>query len=336
MNKKNKTSTIYYVVISILLCIFLWYSLQKHQCSSLLDITDIDSELVGRKPDIHVRDVTIEWFFSKKPMDMRKASLFENLKIDAAKVYSLLTATRWLLGSCEIVQNNGANGLKREWKGDIPENINGDIFIPVSAANGDEKHLGLLLHRIIPLAIYKVIYKTILENKGIEQAEKVKLKWVNDVLVNGKKICGFKPDDFGSTDKVISFQFGVNVNMPEKELEKIDQPATSLSVECGKHINHEDILKEIVIEIVKLFQFYKENLDGLDKDFSSKMAFIGEEVIVYDYDGPGTKLEGILYKVSGGKVFIVNPKTKEMTFVLPGQGLLKSKKLMKEKSEKLK
>ncbi|MDR0677953.1 MAG: hypothetical protein LBF44_00260 [Holosporaceae bacterium] len=287
------------------------------------------AKIVEKKPSIVVGDVVVEWFSSKISMDLRQASIFQILGYHSDNIYNLLEPNRWFVGSCEIVKNNGANGLDREWKGDIPENINADIFIPASVVDGDAEYLSVLLHRIIPLAIYEVIHKEIEKERGKPHADLVKLKWANDVLVNGKKICGIKPDDFGTNDKVVSYQFGINVNMSEKDLAKIDQPATSLSVECGKHIDPDRILREIVLEIVKLMQRYKENLNDLDNDFSSKMAFLGEEVVVYDYV-PGKNIEGVLEGVSGGRLYLRNPQTGQTFCILPGYGLLRSKKLMEE------
>jgi fructosamine-3-kinase len=158
------------------------------------------------------------------------------------------------------------------------------------------------------------------------RAEDVSIKWVNDILVNNKKIGGVKPNDIDSTSEIVSYQFAINVNMPQEYLAQIDQPATSLSVECGKFLDHERILREVVVEIVKLLKQYKNKKDipSLDREFSSHMAFIGEDVIVYDYV-PGKNIEGILEKIENGKLYIRtgNGATFE---IRPGSGLLRGKK----------
>jgi hypothetical protein len=40
---------------------------------------------------------------------------------------------------------------------------------------------------------------------------------------------------------------------------------------------------------------------------------------------PGKNMEGILKKVSGGKLYIKNPKTGETSVIFPGYGQLRSK-----------
>ncbi|MDR0555605.1 MAG: hypothetical protein LBG20_01165 [Holosporaceae bacterium] len=79
-----------------------------------------------------------------------------------------------------------------------------NIFIPTLVVDGNAKHLRILLQKIIPITVYTVVQKELVV--AGKAAESVLLKWVNDVLVDGKKICGIKPDDLGSNDKVISFQ----------------------------------------------------------------------------------------------------------------------------------
>lgn len=296
----------------------------ENKKSLIFNEDHLDFNIVGRKSNIYADDVTVEWFFSKNLMDLRRYTIFDILGLNRNEIYNALNKKIWFLGSCENVKNTGAKGLNREWKGDIPENINAGIFIPTSIVNGNAAFLHTLLHRIISLAIYDVIKREIKKEKGKQYADTVKLKWINDVIVNGKKICGIKPDDVLSNNKVVSFQFGINVNMLKKDLVKIDQPATSLSEECGKHVNHERILREIVIEIIKLVKKYRCDEAGLDHEFSSKMAFIGESVIIYDYV-PGKNIEGILEKVSGGRLYIKlnNGKT---CCILPGYGKLRLKK----------
>ena len=69
-------------------------------------------------------------------------------------------------------------------------------------------------------------------------------KWPNDVLANGKKICGIlserveRKDAFtpSSTapDTGIIVGIGLNVNMSHEEARAIDRPATSILIESGK------------------------------------------------------------------------------------------------------
>ena len=64
------------------------------------------------------------------------------------------------------------------------------------------------------------------------------IKWPNDVILNGKKICGVLCEGVIREGKLkgIICGIGVNLNFTQEELDSIDQPAISLSVAVGEKI----------------------------------------------------------------------------------------------------
>lgn len=64
-----------------------------------------------------------------------------------------------------------------------------------------------------------------------------KLKWPNDVLVNGKKICGILCENVslsGDAPPAAIVGVGLNVNLPVEIAAEIDQPATSMLIETSQ------------------------------------------------------------------------------------------------------
>ncbi|MBE6447139.1 MAG: hypothetical protein E7015_01465 [Alphaproteobacteria bacterium] len=281
------------------------------------------------KGNITHEDTSVEWIAYTKPLNLLKSTAFEFTKADAELIFSRLTKTQWMVGSTEVeLKVNGARGTDRPWKGDISKSIGANIWVPTSVLNGNKEMLELIMHRAISIAVYNVIVKY-LRRYAPETAHQVKLKWINDVIINGKKICGIKPDDFNVNPNIVSYQFAMNINMPREELDKVDQPATSLSVECNTTIDRESVFKDIVTEIIKTVKNYKDNLEDLDKIFSSKMAFIGDEVIVYDAT-LGKNIEGVLEVVSRGKIFI-RQSSGQLAVIEPGYGILRKKEMTPKK-----
>jgi len=70
------------------------------------------------------------------------------------------------------------------------------------------------------------------------------MKWPNDILLNGKKVCGVLCEvEFVETEVLVFLGMGVNVNM--ENFGEVDQPATSLKVETGREWDRRDLLKKI-------------------------------------------------------------------------------------------
>ena len=65
------------------------------------------------------------------------------------------------------------------------------------------------------------------------------VKWPNDVLVHGRKICGILAESAGHC---LVVGIGLNVNMRAVDAEHIDRPATSLQIETGMDHDVSDVL----------------------------------------------------------------------------------------------
>ena len=100
---------------------------------------------------------------------------------------------------------------------------------------------------------------------GIREATGVEtqIKWPNDLVVNGKKVCGiltemiFKEDGY-----VVIIGTGINVNT-DTFSEDIRETATSLKLELGKEIEKETI----IVSVMKYFEIFYEQYEK-SEDFS--------------------------------------------------------------------
>lgn len=77
------------------------------------------------------------------------------------------------------------------------------------------------------------------------------LKWPNDVLVSGRKICGIlsecaQPPSREVSEACMVLGIGLNVNMTREEAEAIDRPATSLRVETGQKHDPQNVLSAVL------------------------------------------------------------------------------------------
>lgn len=73
-----------------------------------------------------------------------------------------------------------------------------------------------------------------------------KLKWPNDVQLQGKKLAGILCEtSFEKEEVAVYLGIGINVNFELAQAMQIDQPATSLLIETGKRWDRKELLQEL-------------------------------------------------------------------------------------------
>ncbi len=106
------------------------------------------------------------------------------------------------------------------------------------------------------------------------------IKWVNDIYINGKKVCGILTEgcflDVETPDKII-IGIGVNIkkNFATKEIKDI---ATSLKRECNVKVN----INHLAASIINHLEHNLQNIDSLSfiENYRNKSVIIGKEVTV--------------------------------------------------------
>lgn len=113
------------------------------------------------------------------------------------------------------------------------------------------------------------------------------VKWPNDVLVNGRKICGILSEVLSlAPDPVVVLGIGLNVNMTETEATTIDRPATSLFIETGKNHTIEAVLDAVLDALPRFYTLWEtQGFTGLRKDWLARVRGLGEAVSITTGDG---------------------------------------------------
>ncbi|MBU2608667.1 MAG: biotin--[acetyl-CoA-carboxylase] ligase, partial [Chloroflexi bacterium] len=84
---------------------------------------------------------------------------------------------------------------------------------------------------------------------------KPQIKWPNDVLMAGKKVCGILVESQvrGSLVDYSIVGLGVNVNLTSSDLSGVVPPATSLSEELGREVPRLDFVRQLLVELDRLY-----------------------------------------------------------------------------------
>jgi len=81
------------------------------------------------------------------------------------------------------------------------------------------------------------------------------IKWPNDVLINGRKVCGILIESSVQGDVVgyAIIGIGINVNIRLSDFPEIVSTATSLSDELGRDVSRLRIIQQLLIEVERLY-----------------------------------------------------------------------------------
>lgn len=155
---------------------------------------------------------------------------------------------------------------------------------------------------------------------SIEQVTGLKsqIKWPNDVLVNGKKVCGIliESDVKGNVVDYAIIGIGINVNLSLSDFPEISSTATSLSHELGRYVSRLDMIRCLLAEVEILYlalptgqsvyQEWRDNLVTLGKKVQVSSGTTTYKGVAESVASDGSLLlrqsDGSLIKIVAGDV----------------------------------
>lgn len=175
---------------------------------------------------------------------------------------------------------------------------------------------------LITLSTGVAVAKT-LERIGVDNPE---IKWPNDIMINGKKVCGILTEavaKFNTIENVI-VGVGIDANLEVDDFPKeLQNGTTTLKKELGREGNENLLIKIFLEEFEKIAKiFYEKDYELILKEWRKRSYTIGKIVEVREpfntyYDayvvGIGKegaliveKIDGSLEKVISGECIIKN------------------------------
>lgn len=114
------------------------------------------------------------------------------------------------------------------------------------------------------------------ESTGLD----VGIKWPNDIILNGKKLCGILTEMNAEMEKINFVVTGIGINVNEDSFgEEIKNKATSLLIETGHSFKRVEIIRACAKKILEYYdKFRKSGFDAFIKDYNHTCINIGKEV----------------------------------------------------------
>ena len=164
---------------------------------------------------------------------------------------------------------------------------------------------------IAPLAVCEAIEET--------TALLPRIKWPNDVLIDGSKVAGVLAESevTGEDVRFVLVGTGINVNLDAAAYPEIREIATSLRAELGRDVSREEVLAATLTHFERLYQAlrrgevvsmpWKQRLDTLGKQVRVETAAGGvHEGVAVEADSDGSLIvrrdDGSHVRVDAGEV----------------------------------
>lgn len=164
---------------------------------------------------------------------------------------------------------------------------------------------------LMALAAVDAIRKTL----GLEAG----IKWPNDVVIDGKKVCGILTEMSSEPDLINYVVVGIGTNVNQDTFpEELKEKATSLKLEAGEKVNRSQIAAAIIENFERYYDIFArtEDLSELQETYNQVLVNREREVLVLE---PGHEYEAYALGINEKGELIVRTGNGEEKHVFAGE-----------------
>lgn len=145
------------------------------------------------------------------------------------------------------------------------------------------------------------------------------IKWPNDIVVDGKKICGILTEMSGQMQKVDFVVVGIGINVNNESFpEEIQHKASSLYLLSGKKFKRSSIAKAVLNRFDKIYNiFEKEGFKPFKEEYETNCINIGKKVRVIKHGDES--YEALAVGINDDGELTVKKDNGEITDVFSGE-----------------
>ena len=153
---------------------------------------------------------------------------------------------------------------------------------------------------------------------------KTQLKWPNDVLIKNRKVCGILIESGvrGSKVDYAVIGIGINANLRSSDFPEISPIATSLSDELGREVPVLDLIRQLLVEIDKLYLALISG-ESVYEQWRDKLVTLGKRVQV---NWGKTTYEGIAESVAEDGSLLLRCSDGSLAKIVAGDVILQNHK----------
>ena len=161
-----------------------------------------------------------------------------------------------------------------------------------------------MLTLIAAMAVSKAVYEIVRDSNIFPF-----IKWPNDIVIHGKKICGILTEMSIKNGKIDYVIIGIGVNVHNREFPpEIAHMATSIELETGHEVARECLIPMILQQFEKYYDVFMQEQDFslLQEEYQQMSANKGRKVTVLD---PAGEFEGTARGITSlGELIVDTPE----------------------------
>ena len=201
--------------------------------------------------------------------------------IDSTNIKAQELAEKGYLSGTLVVADKQESGKGRRGRSWVSPSGTG-IFMTLMIKPDINPNNASMLTLVAALAVAKAITSV--------TGEEALIKWPNDIVVNGKKVCGILTEMNAQFDYINHIVVGIGINVHNESFpEEISQMASSLMIEAGGKRFHR---AQIIAETMSYFEQYydtflkTQDLSALVREYDELLVNRNKSVRVLDPKEP--------------------------------------------------
>lgn len=171
-------------------------------------------------------------------------------------------------------QTGGRGRMGREWKSEKGKNLTFSLSMKTAVPTD---RLGII-SITAGLAVAEAI-TTLTELAPL-------CKWPNDIILNGRKVCGILSESLLTSDNPPAVVIGIGINVNQTDFPpELHRTATSLAIEAGKAFERLNVLRAILSSFGKWFTFLEVGESEAILAKWEEHSFLRGKEITIDHNG---------------------------------------------------
>jgi BirA family biotin operon repressor/biotin-[acetyl-CoA-carboxylase] ligase len=185
--------------------------------------------------------------------------------------------------------------------------------------------LSIILYPDVSSLPYLVMITSLAVVHSIEAVTglKTQIKWPNDILISGKKVCGILIENelMGSRVAYAIIGIGMNIKPGLADVADMATEATSLNEESGGTVSRVEVIRHLLAEMERLYLNLSDR-ESVHNEWRHRLVTLGKRVQV---ESGGEKLEGIAESVDKSGTLLLRHYDGSLTRIVAGDVTLRHK-----------